>query len=83
MAEEGIEGAKARHETGLMELPNVVGVGVGERRGDPVIVVLVTRKVPLAELAEAERVPASIEGFPVDVVEAGEIVAQDRRDEGS
>ena len=82
MAPKGIEGAKARHEADLMSLPNVVGVGIGERAGDPAIVVLVTHKVALAELAPEERVPPTIEGFQVDVIETGEIRAEDRRDEG-
>jgi hypothetical protein len=83
MTEEGIEGAKARHEGELMSLPNVVGVGIGERSGEPAIVVLVTHKVPLAELAPDERVPPAIEGFPVVVTAAGEIRAENRRNEES
>ena len=61
-------------------MANVVGVGVGYmRRGglrtDEVgLVVLVRHKRPSIELAEKDRVPAQIDGVPVDVQEVGEIV---------
>jgi hypothetical protein len=65
----------------LMQKANVVGVGVGlfRKGGRPTLetglVVLVTHKVPQAQLAPADLVPAEIEGVPVDVQEVGEIRA--------
>jgi hypothetical protein len=62
--------------------PNVVGVGVGYRRTggqatrDLALVVMVSRKMPAALLAEQDLIPSSIEGIPVDVQEVGKLVAQ-------
>lgn len=65
-----------RHETSLMQLPNVQGVGVGEKGGKPAIKVFVDRKVPKSSLKESEIVPAQIEGVPTDVEEVGTISVQ-------
>jgi hypothetical protein len=67
---------KARHEAELLALPNVTGVGIGERAGRPVIKVFVTEKVPESMLAPAERVPTSLDGYEVDVEAIGSIEAQ-------
>ncbi|HET7855447.1 MAG TPA: hypothetical protein VFL41_03225 [Gaiellaceae bacterium] len=76
MTEVPIEEAKTRHEAELLALPNVVGVGIGERDGKPTIKVFVTAKVPETELAPEERVPSSIAGHEVDVEEIGAVQAQ-------
>lgn len=67
---------KTRHEAELLALPNVTGVGIGERAGKPVIKVFVTGKVPESSLVPEERVPASLEGYEVDVEAIGAIEAQ-------
>jgi hypothetical protein len=67
---------KARHENELLALPNVTGLGIGERAGRPVIKVFVTEKVPESMLAPAERVPTSLDGYEVDVEAIGSIEAQ-------
>ena len=62
-----------RHKQELLQLPNVLGVGVGPKvvAGDPTdqmaIKVFVSRKVPVEELKPDECVPASLDGFPTDV----------------
>ncbi len=76
MAESPIAKVKARHERELLALPNVNGVGIGERGGKPVIKVFVTEQVPESTLAAHERVPVSLEGYEVDVEELGVIEAQ-------
>ncbi len=74
------QAVKRAHGDELLGKANVVGVGVGYvRRGglrtDEVgLVVLVRRKRPASELAVSDRVPAQIDGVPVDVQEVGEIV---------
>lgn len=70
-----IESTRAKHEERLMSLPNVVSVGIGEKDGKPVIQVLVTHLQP--ELSPQERVPESLDGFPVAVEEVGVVQAQD------
>jgi hypothetical protein len=73
---------KRRHEAELLHKPNVVAVGVGyrPRRGESTpevcIVVSVRKKQPQSELNAGERIPESLEGVPVDVVETGAISAR-------
>lgn len=56
---------------------NLVGVGIGEkvaagrRTGDLCVRVLVARKYPRGRIAPDDRIPASIEGIPTDVVAVG------------
>jgi len=73
---------KAAHAPALLKKANVVGVGVGLREqggvrtGEVALVVMVSQKVPLADLAPADVIPASLDGVPVDVQEVGRISAQ-------
>jgi hypothetical protein len=76
MEQIAIAETKVRHEAELLTLPNVTGVGVGERDGQPVIKVFVTEKVPESELAPEERVPTSLDGYVVDVEAIGFLEAQ-------
>lgn len=76
MTETTIAEALRRHEDDLLSLPNVNGVGIGEREGKTVIKVFVTQKVPEASLAPEDLVPASLDGHEVDVEEIGVIEAQ-------
>ncbi len=69
------------HRDELLGKANVVGVGVGLRQrggedtGEVALVVMVSRKVPRAQLAEGDLVPQEIEGVPVDVQQMGEFEA--------
>ena len=73
---------KQIHEADLMAKANVLGVGVGLRQKDGqgqaevAVVVLVRRKVPAAQLDPADRIPAEIEGVPIDVQEVGDVQAR-------
>jgi len=84
MSEDAIQRAmevKRRHEKQLMRKLNVVAVGVGlrQRGGAPTrevcIVVSVKKKLHPSQLRPVDRIPPSIEGVPIDVVETGEIRA--------
>lgn len=72
---------KAAHEKQLLAKANVVAVGVGFRqRGQSTtdevcIVVSVRRKVPWSQLVPEDRIPAELDGVPVDVQATGEIRA--------
>lgn len=72
---------KRAHEAELLNKANVVGVGIGYRQvgGEttltPALVVMVSRKLPASQLAEADLIPNSLDGVPVDVQEVGEIRA--------
>lgn len=76
-----LRAVRAAHEADLMRKANVVGVGIGLRQrggeptGEPVIVVSVTHKVPLSQLAPGDVVPHELEGIPVDVQAVGELRA--------
>jgi len=65
-----VERVQERHEDRLMATPGVVGVGVGERHGRPVLLVMVKERTP-----EVDRLPQEIDGVPVEVEVTGEIEA--------
>lgn len=71
-----IGSVRKRHEDRLMQLPNVVGVGTGEKMGKEVLKVFVTHKVPESSLRPEDIIPKTLEGCEVDVEEIGEITAQ-------
>jgi len=76
MENNAIAEVKARHEADLLALPNVTGIGIGERDGRPVIRVFVSEKLPESDLAPEERVPVSLDGYEVDVEAIGFVEAQ-------
>lgn len=79
------QAVKTAHSAGLLALPNVVGVGLGlmrpdGNRGDEIgLVVLVERIVPEETLAPEDRIPAEIDGVPVEVRLTGKVTAGGRR----
>jgi hypothetical protein len=72
---------KRAAEQDLARRPNAVAVGVGykisngQNTGELAVIVSVSRKIPLAQLSEAEAVPKTLDGIKTDVVETGEIFA--------
>lgn len=79
---EEIMQAKNQHMSQLMVLPNVVGVGVGYKESQGVrtdemtLVVLVSKKLPRAALSVDAMVPKSLNTVRTDVLEVGELRAQ-------
>lgn len=67
----------AAHADEFMAIPGVVGVAVGllDDGRTPCLQLLVARRTP--ELAA--RVPGTLEGHPVEIVESGEIRPLDTR----
>ncbi|HBT46576.1 MAG TPA: hypothetical protein DEA73_01645 [Peptococcaceae bacterium] len=69
----------ARYGSELLELPRVVGVGVGYKavRGEvtkkPALVVLVSEKLPVTRLKRDERIPRLLGKAETDVLEVGEL----------
>ena len=59
-----------------MELPNVTGVGIGEKAGKEVIKVFVSQKISESKLQPQEIVPKSLEEYQTDVEEIGTVTAQ-------
>jgi hypothetical protein len=74
--EVSIEAVKMKHEEQLMRLPNVTGVGIGEKGGKKVVKVLVTRKVPESALKPQDVVPKKLGGYETDVEEIGVVTAE-------
>jgi len=76
---EKAQAVKQAHEAELLNMPNVVGIGVGLRmRGgkttDEVgLIVLVRCKVSASKLDPKDIIPNQIKSVPVDVQEVGEI----------
>jgi len=62
-----IEAALKKHEAMLIRLPNVTGVGIGEKNGKEVIIVFVKEKVPESLLKKSAVIPKHLEGFETDV----------------
>lgn len=73
VTEAQIDEALDRHGDELLAVPGVQGAGRGECDGRPCIRVLVLERTP--ELRES--VTAILEGYPVEIVETGEIQALD------
>lgn len=82
MSVEAIRKVQAKYEAELMKRANAVGVAVGLAQSDGqfsdeiALIVLVSQKVPLDQLAEEDRIPAALDGIRVDVQEVGEPYAQ-------
>lgn len=75
----------SKHRWQLMQLPNVVGVGIGSKRvhgedtGRMALAVFVSKKLPEEALPRAHRIPKRIDGLPTDVVCIGEVRFLDER----
>jgi hypothetical protein len=82
---EPIRQAKEQSKAEILSKPNVVGVGVGFKEKDGkltdevVVVALVRDKVPKAGLKPRELVPQRVDGIQTDVIQVGEIRAQQSR----
>ena len=63
------------HTPELMSIPGVVGTAIGEFKGKPCIKILVVKKTE--ELTQ--KIPLTLEGFPVVIQQTGEIRALDMR----
>jgi len=71
-----IEAVIQKHEERLMLLPNVVGVGKGEKAGKVVIKVFVTYKVPESALEPQSVIPKVLDGWRTAVEEIGVVTTQ-------
>jgi hypothetical protein len=62
-----IETVLKKYEGQLIQIPNVTGVGIGEKSGKEVIIVFVRKKIPEAALRPNEIIPKELEGYLTDV----------------
>ncbi|MGI9953350.1 hypothetical protein V3F56_13390 [Moorellaceae bacterium AZ2] len=76
---EQVKKVLGRYGSELLELPRVVGVGMGYKavRGEvtkkPALVVLVSEKLPVTQLKKDERIPRTLGKAETDVLEVGEL----------
>lgn len=74
--------AKEEHKETLLAMPNVVGVGVGfkvegrTKTSELSVVALVRQKIPQAGLKPEAVVPRQVGGVSTDVIEVGDLRAQ-------
>lgn len=73
MVEKTIERVQEEHTNEWMAIPGVVGTAIGQREGKPCILVLTASNMEHVR----QKVPASVEGYPVVVQHVGEIRALD------
>ena len=66
-----IEQVKERHETELMAIEGVVGVGIGECEGEPCVKVLLENDSPDLK----RQIPTQLDGYPVDTEVVGSLEA--------
>ncbi len=71
MAAETIQETLKKHTNELMSIPGVVGTGQGLCEAKPCIKVFVIEKTPDLD----QRIPKTLDGYPVVVEETGEIKA--------
>jgi hypothetical protein len=74
---EKLSAVQAKYADELMAYPNVIGVGIGFARKDgeatdePSLVVMVSEKLPVAQLALDAILPTELDGVRVDVQATG------------
>ena len=73
MAAKTIEEVLKENTNKWMSIRGVVGTAIGEFKGKPCIKIFVVKKTP--ELMK--KIPSTLEGFPVDIKQTGEIRALD------
>jgi hypothetical protein len=80
-----IKEVKDRHAQEILAKPNVIGVGIGykqtagQKTGELSLVTLVRTKLPTAALTAETMIPQMIDSVVTDVVEVGEIRANQAR----
>ena len=75
MATKTIEEVLKENANKWMSIHGVVGTAIGEFKGKPCIKIFVVKKTE----GLTQKIPSSLEGFPVVIQQTGEIRALDRR----
>lgn len=82
---ESISQVKETSKNSLLSMQNVVGVGVGYqvtsglKTDEYAIVIMVSRKLPIPALPPEAVLPKNVDGVKIDVIEVGELHAQQAR----
>ena len=72
MAQISVNDVKQKYQSKIMNIPGVVGIGVGKENESDAIMVLVVERTSVIE----KKVPKQLKGFPVIIQETGVIRAQ-------
>ena len=72
MPVKAIDDVLKEHSKAIMSIPGVVGTGQGLHEGKPCIKVFVIKKTAALD----EKIPDSLEGYPVVIEEIGEVKAR-------
>src|SRR5687768_7817597 len=78
---EALTAVQVKHMDKLMSYPNVVGIGIGfaqdgeQPTNQPAVIVMVSEKLPMAQLAEEDVLPKELVGIRIDVQETGGFLA--------
>jgi hypothetical protein len=71
-----IADVQRKYEDAVLQLPNVVGTGIGLKADIPVIKVFVCEKLPETLLKPDEIIPKMLDGYQTDVEEIGIVTTQ-------
>ena len=74
MADKTIQQVQEEHTDEWMDLPGVVGTALGQCEGRPCILVLTASNTAQVR----QRIPSTVEGYPVMVQRIGEVRARDK-----
>lgn len=65
-----------KYEDVILRLPNVTGIGIGQKADKQFIKVFVSRKLPEDLLKPDEVIPKMLDGYQTDVEEIGTVTSQ-------
>lgn len=65
-----------KYEDAVLQLPNVIGIGIGLKNDKPVIKVFVCEKRPENLLKPDEIIPKTLDGYQTDVEDIGIVTTQ-------
>ncbi len=72
-----IESVKIKFEERLLQLPDVIGVGIGRKAEKTVIKIYVNRQTP--QSSTYEQIPKSLDGYETDIEEIGDLTSLSRK----
>ena len=71
----GINSVKSKYEKKLLQLANVIGVGIGMKADKMVIKVYVTSNFRKSLMKE--RIPETLDGYEIHIEVMGDLISQD------
>lgn len=72
-----IESVKRKLEKQLLQLPNIIGVGIGEKAKKMVIKVYVNSRIPNS--SAEQTIPKTLDGYEIEIEEIGDVKSLHRK----